>query len=83
MRTVLFLIAGKLDFSVLNPNLQSGRRPNQRNPLRIQKRHKFHITAYLTKAVDLTRRAMMRDTTLERTTLKGYEIHLVAILRQS
>ena len=32
---------------------------------------KFHITAYLTKAVDLTRRAMMRDTTLERTALKG------------
>jgi transposase len=26
MRTVLFLIAGKLDFSKLNPNLQSGRR---------------------------------------------------------
>ena len=32
---------------------------------------KFHITAYLTKAVDLTRRAMMRDTTLDRTALKG------------
>ena len=32
---------------------------------------KFHITAYLTKAVDLTRRAMMRDKTLERTALKG------------
>ena len=32
---------------------------------------KFHITAYLTKAVDLTRRAMMRDKTLDRTALKG------------
>jgi transposase len=32
---------------------------------------KFHITAYLTKAVDLTRRAMMRDATLDRTALKG------------
>jgi hypothetical protein len=26
MRTVLFLIAGKLDFSMLNPHLTSGRR---------------------------------------------------------
>ncbi|WP_317996523.1 ISL3 family transposase [Vulcanimicrobium alpinum] len=32
---------------------------------------KYHITAYLTKAVDLTRRAMMRDKTLDRTALKG------------
>lgn len=32
---------------------------------------KFHITAYLTKAVDLTRREMMRDRTLDRTALKG------------
>ncbi|HWJ19080.1 MAG TPA: ISL3 family transposase [Geobacterales bacterium] len=32
---------------------------------------KFHITAYLTKAVDLTRRALMRDTSLDRTALKG------------
>ncbi len=26
---------------------------------------RFHVTAYLTKAVDLTRRAMMRDQTLD------------------
>lgn len=32
---------------------------------------RFHVTAYLTKAVDLTRRAMMRDRTLNRTALKG------------
>ncbi len=32
---------------------------------------KFHITAYLTKAVDLTRREMMRDRSLEKTALKG------------
>jgi len=32
---------------------------------------RFHVTAYLTKAVDLTRRAMMRDQTLDRTALKG------------
>lgn len=31
---------------------------------------KFHITAYLTKAVDLTRREMMRDRSLDRTALK-------------
>ncbi len=32
---------------------------------------RFHVTAYLTKAVDLTRREMMRDRTLDRTALKG------------
>ncbi len=32
---------------------------------------RFHVTAYLTKAVDLTRRAMMRDRSLNRTALKG------------
>ena len=32
---------------------------------------KFHITAYLTRAVDLTRRQMMRDRSLDRTALKG------------
>ncbi len=32
---------------------------------------RFHVTAYLTKAVDLTRRAMMRDPQLDRTALKG------------
>ena len=32
---------------------------------------KFHITAYLTQAVDLTRRQMMRDQSLDRTALKG------------
>lgn len=34
---------------------------------------RFHVTAYLTKAIDLdlTRRAMMRDQTLDRTALKG------------
>lgn len=32
---------------------------------------KFPITAYLTKAVDLTRREMMRDRALDRTALKG------------
>ncbi len=32
---------------------------------------KFHITAYLTKAVDLTRRETMRDRSLDRAALKG------------
>ncbi len=32
---------------------------------------RFHVTAYLTKAVDFTRRAMMRDRTLDRTALRG------------
>ena len=32
---------------------------------------RFHVTAYLTKAVDLTRRTMMRDRSLNRTALKG------------
>lgn len=32
---------------------------------------RFHVTAYLTKAVDYTRRAMMRDRTLDRTALRG------------
>lgn len=32
---------------------------------------KFHIAAYLTKAVDLTRRETMRDRSLDRTALKG------------
>jgi transposase len=32
---------------------------------------RFHVTAYLTKAVDLTRRAMMRDPSIDRTALKG------------
>ena len=32
---------------------------------------KFHIVAYLSKAVDLTRRQMMRDASLDRKNLKG------------
>jgi transposase len=32
---------------------------------------KFHIVSYLTKAVDLTRREIMRDRSLDRTALKG------------
>jgi transposase len=32
---------------------------------------RFHITSYLTKAVDLTRRAMMRDASIDRESLKG------------
>jgi transposase len=32
---------------------------------------RFHITSYLTKAVDLTRRAMMRDASIDREGLKG------------
>lgn len=32
---------------------------------------KFHIVSYLTKAVDLTRREIMRDQSIDRTALKG------------
>ena len=32
---------------------------------------RFHITSYLTKAVDLTRRALMRDASIDRENLKG------------
>src|SRR5450759_4562461 len=38
MRTVLFLIAGKLDFSMLNPHLKSGRRALSPKPTRQTKR---------------------------------------------
>lgn len=36
---------------------------------------KYHLVGYLTKAVDLTRRRTMRDTSLDREALKGTKYH--------
>jgi transposase len=42
---------------------------------------KFHITSYLTKAVDLTRRALMRDPSIDRDGLKGSKYSWLRNLR--